>query len=191
MNILVLLNNVLFRSDTTPKVLAQAGFALLRVVAGLAMIHNGLDKLDDIEGFAEAYVQVIGLPFPIFFSYVAALTELLAAPLLALGLFSRAAALGLTSTMLVAMYHHILVGGFNIAYLELSMIYASIFAFFTINGGGLFAVDTLIAGLLHKLTGTTPAPAPAAPAPSAIAEEQKLEPVGAGKDRSTWGSYLR
>ncbi|NJK35313.1 MAG: DoxX family protein [Oscillatoriales cyanobacterium SM2_2_1] len=191
MNILALVNNVLFRSDNTPKVLAQAGFTLLRVVAGLAMIHNGLDKLEDIEGFAEAYVQVIGLPFPIFFSYVAALTELLGAPLLMLGLFTRPAALGLTSTMLVAMYHHILVGGFNIAYLELSMIYASVFAFYAINGGGLFSVDTLISGLVHKLAGTTPVAQDAIVAAPIQQDEQTLEPVGAAKERATWGSYLR
>lgn len=35
------------------------------------MVHNGWDKLSDIESFAQAYVEYIGLPFPIFLSYVA------------------------------------------------------------------------------------------------------------------------
>ncbi len=112
------------------------------------MIHNGLDKLSNIESFAQAYVQVIGLPFPIFFSYVAAFTELIGAPLLALGLLTRPAALGLFSTMCVAMYHHILVAGFSIPYLELSAIYAVCFLFFAINGGGLFSTDALIVSWL-------------------------------------------
>jgi len=114
------------------------------------MIHNGLDKLGNIESFAEAYVSYIGLPFPIFFSYVAAFTELIGAPLVAIGLFTRPAALGLFSTMLVAMYHHILVAGFSVAYLELSAIYAVCFLFFLINGAGLFSTDALILNLLDN-----------------------------------------
>lgn len=44
----------------------------------------------------------------------------------------------------VAMYHHILVAGFNIPYLELSAVYAACFLFFTINGGGAFSIDALL-----------------------------------------------
>ncbi|MEN9203264.1 MAG: DoxX family protein [Thermostichus sp. DG_1_6_bins_120] len=139
----VLLASVLRRDSVTLR-WSQLGWAVLRVVAGLFMIHNGLDKLADIEGFAVAYVEVIGLPFPIFFSYVAALTELIAAPMVALGLFTRVAALGLFSTMAVAMFHHIKVAGFSIPYLELSAIYAAIFLAFTINGGGVFSLDQLL-----------------------------------------------
>lgn len=124
---------------------SQTAWAVLRIVAGTVMIHNGLDKLNNIESFAQAYVAVIGLPFPIFFSYVAAFTELLGAPLLIAGLLTRPAALGLFGTMVVAMYHHIKVAGFSIPYLELSALYAACFLFFTVNGGGLFALDTWIA----------------------------------------------
>ncbi|MEL7475458.1 MAG: DoxX family protein, partial [Cyanobacteria bacterium J06555_12] len=41
----------------------QVAWTVFRVVLGIMMIHNGFDKLADIEGFAVAYVQVIGLPF--------------------------------------------------------------------------------------------------------------------------------
>lgn len=136
------------RSNFSANYPSQIAWTILRVVAGTVMIHNGLDKLGDIESFAMAYVQVIGLPFPIFFSYVAGLTELIAAPLLILGLFTRPAALGLFSTMLVAMYHHIKVAGLSIPYLELSALYSVVFLFFTINGPGLFAVDTWLASWL-------------------------------------------
>jgi len=139
----VLLVSVL-RHDSVPPRWSQLGWTVLRVVAGLFMIHNGLDKLADIEGFAAAYVEVIGLPFPIFFSYVAAYTELIAAPLVALGLFTRPAALSLVATMAVAMFHHIKVAGFSIPYLELSAIYAAIFLAFAVNGGGWFSLDQLL-----------------------------------------------
>jgi putative oxidoreductase len=137
----------LLQPSFAPSYLSQFGWATLRIVAGFVMIHNGLDKLADIPGFADAYVRVIGLPFPIFFSYCAAYTELIAAPLLALGLLTRPAAAGLFGTMSVAMYHHVLVAGFSIPYLELSMLYAACFLFFAINGAGLFSMDSLLLGL--------------------------------------------
>ena len=129
---------------------SQTTWAILRAVVGLMMIHNGLDKLGNIESFAEAYVAYIGLPFPIFFSYVAAFTELIGAPLVIVGLLTRPAALGLFATMCVAMYHHILVAGLSIPYLELSAIYASCFLFFLINGAGLFSSDALIVNWLNS-----------------------------------------
>lgn len=141
---------LLLGSDSAPVSLTQASLLLLRVVLGTAMIHNGLDKLADIPGFAEAYVEAIGLPFPIFFAYLAALTETIASPLLILGLLTRPAALGLFSTMVVANYHHILIGGFSIPSIELSSIYAVCFAFFTVYGGGKYAIDTLITNALSK-----------------------------------------
>lgn len=131
---------------------SQAAWTVLRLVAGLVMIHNGLDKLSNIESFAQAYVSVIGLPFPIFFSYVAAYTELIGAPLLALGLLTRPAALGLFSTMLVAIYHHISVAGLSIPYLELSMLYAAVFLNFLVNGAGQFSFDAIAANQLGALT---------------------------------------
>lgn len=144
--------SAVFRPSFSPNYLSQAAWTVLRVVAGIVMIHNGMDKLSNIESFAQAYVSVIGLPFPIFFSYLAAFTELIGAPLLALGLFARPAAAGLFSTMLVAMYHHVLVAGFSIPYLELSALYAACFLFFLVNGAGLFSVDALIAGWLTAAT---------------------------------------
>ncbi|RMF24626.1 MAG: DoxX family protein [Cyanobacteria bacterium J083] len=140
----------IFRPNINPNFWNQTTWAILRVVIGIMMIHNGWDKLSNIESFAQAYVAYIGLPFPIFFSYVAALTELIGAPLVAIGFLTRPAALGLFATMCVAMYHHILVAGFNVAYLELSAIYAVCFLFFLVNGAGLFSTDALIVNWLDS-----------------------------------------
>ncbi|HEY9622319.1 MAG TPA: DoxX family protein [Crinalium sp.] len=141
------------RPNLAPNYPSQIAWTILRVVAGVVMIHNGIDKLSNIESFAEAYVKVIGLPFPIFFSYLAGYTEVLGAPLLALGLLTRPAAAGLFSTMLVAMYHHVLVAGFSIPYLELSALYAACFLFYLVNGAGLFSLDALISGWLNAFFG--------------------------------------
>ncbi len=138
----------LFQPNVNANVWSQATLAIARVVIGIMMVHNGQDKLADIENFARAYVEYLGLPFPIFLSYIAAYTELIGAPLVAIGLFTRPAALGLFGTMAVAMYHHISVAGLSLPYLELSAIYAACFLYFTINGAGLFSADALIANLL-------------------------------------------
>lgn len=158
----------LLQTRFIPSYFSQAGWTVLRVVAGLVMIHNGLDKLADIESFSAAYVEVIGLPFPIFFSYVAAFTELIGAPLLALGFLTRPAALGLFSTMVVAMYHHVLVAGFSIPYLELSMLYGAVFLFFALNGAGLFSVDSLLAGKLNLILAPSRSESVVAPEPVAL-----------------------
>ncbi len=138
----------IFKPSISSGFWTQTTWAILRTVAGIMMIHNGLDKLGDIESFSHAYVEVIGLPFPIVFSYLAAFTELLGAPLLAIGLLTRPAALGLFGTMCVAIYHHILVAGLNLPYLELSAVYAACFLLFAVNGAGLFSTDALIVNWL-------------------------------------------
>lgn len=134
----------LFKPSIQLNLSTQTSLAVVRVVVGIMMVHNGLDKLADIEGFAAAYVAYLGLPFPVFLSYIAAFTELIGAPLVAFGLLTRPASLGLFSTMCVAMYHHVKVAGLSLPYLELSAIYASIFLFFAINGAGLFSIDGLL-----------------------------------------------
>ena len=138
----------ILKPNVNPNLWSQIAWAVLRAVVGIVIIHNGLDKLANIESFSQAYVEYIGLPFPIFFSYLAAFTETIGAPLVAIGLLTRPAALGLFGTMCVAMYHHILVAGLNLSYLELSAIYAACFLLFTINGAGLFSTDALIANWL-------------------------------------------
>lgn len=140
----------LFRPNVSANTLSQATLAILRVTLGVMMVHNGFDKLADIESFARAYVEYLGLPFPIFLSYVAAYTELIGAPLVAMGLFTRFAALGLFGTMCVAMYHHISVAGLSLPYLELSAVYAASFFYLLVNGAGLFSCDALIANLLDS-----------------------------------------
>lgn len=138
------------KTEGIPEIWQQVGWTVLRLVAGGVMIHNGLDKLEDIPGFASAYVEVIGLPFPIFFAYVAAYTELLGAPLVMLGLLTRGAALGLLGTMLVAIYHHVKVAGLSIPYLELSALYAAVFLNVLLRGGGTFSLDQGIAAWLQR-----------------------------------------
>jgi putative oxidoreductase len=129
---------------------ASVALTALRVIVGIFMIHNGLDKLEDMPSFIEAYVVPLGFPFPTFFGYAAALTELVAAPLLAVGLMTRFAAFGLFSTMAVAVYHHILTAGLMIPVIELSGLYGVTFLAFTVTGAGPYSLDAVLAGQLDR-----------------------------------------
>lgn len=136
--------SVLLQSTAIQPIGLQIAWATLRIFAGLLMVHNGLDKLKDVQGFAENVVAFIGLPYPVFFTYCAAYTEIVGAILLALGLLTRLNAAALLMTMLVAIFFHLKGDGFKIPPLETASLYALCYLFFMINGGGAFSVDALL-----------------------------------------------
>ena len=148
-NILV---RILFQSMTDENLWLQIFWLLIRVSAGGLMIHNGLDKLADVQGFADNVVTYIGLPYPVFFTYCAAYTEIVGAILLALGFLTRPSAAALLGTMLVAIFFHIKGNGLKVTPLETAALYASFYLFFLVNGPGKFAIDTW---LWQKLAPTT------------------------------------
>lgn len=128
----------------------QAVWTIVRVAVGLFMIHNGFSKLADVQGFANGVVSFIGLPYPVFFTYCAAYAEIVSSILLALGLFTRLNASILLFTMLIAVFFHLKKDGWHIPPLETASLYAMWFGFFLVNGGGLFSLDTAIAGWLRQ-----------------------------------------
>ncbi len=137
---------LLFGSSQDSNLFFQLGWLLLRVIAGVMMIHNGVGKLSDVEGFASYVVsQTMGLPFPTFLTYCAAYTEIIGSVLLIVGLLTRPAAVSLVFTMLMAVYFHICEDGFVIASFETAALYAGMYLFCAFNGGGLFSIDSLIA----------------------------------------------
>ncbi|MEM8637253.1 MAG: DoxX family protein [Cyanobacteria bacterium P01_G01_bin.54] len=135
----------LFASSSSEDTLFQALWLLARLVAGGLMIHNGLDKLADIQGFAENVVTFIGLPYPVFFTYCAAYVEVGCAALIILGLLTRLNALLLLGTMGVAIFFHLKANGLVIPPLETASLYATLYAFLLINGSGRLSLDALIA----------------------------------------------
>jgi len=128
---------------------AELAIFVLRVGVSVMMLHHGLEKFQDPEGFAEF---VVGKYFgflpgnPIIWTYAAAATQIICPLGLAIGLFARISALGLMSTMLFAIPFHLLdtgLEGFPFAVVEnhnyafeLSAIYAAIFFYFLCAGPG-------------------------------------------------------
>lgn len=115
----------------------------LRVFTGLAMaLGHGMGKLPPSEGLISG-VTAMGFPLPIAFAWLAALSEFAGGLFLAIGLFTRPAALAVTFTMGVAafMAH----GADPFSRKELALLYFFVGLMFVFRGASRFSVDRLLA----------------------------------------------
>ena len=140
-------------SEGEVNILGELSIFVLRVVFSLFMIHHGLEKLQDPQGFAEFVVGKY-FPFlpgdPVIWTFAAAITQLVCPLGLALGVFARISALGILNTMIFAVYFHLVdtgLEGFPFAVVEghnyifeLSAIYAAISLYFVCAGPGRLAI---------------------------------------------------
>ncbi len=115
---------------------------LLRVFIGLSlMLVHGSGKIPVSEGFVE-HIGSLGFPIPIFFAWAAALSEYVGALLLAIGLFTRPAALMVGATMFVAAFvNH---GDDPFAVAEKAYLYFAIALLFAVLGSGKYGIDSII-----------------------------------------------
>ncbi len=134
----------MLRTLLTRPFLADFGLLVLRVFTGSLLIHHGYEKLANIDNFADAFVRPLHLPFPITLSYLAAFSEIAGSWLLITGFLTRFGALAILGTISVAIYHAIVINGFNIYLLELLGLYFASAAAVLAVGPGRFAVDELI-----------------------------------------------
>ena len=128
------------------------GLLALRICVGVFLIHHGYEKLENIENFADAFVRPLHLPFPIFLSYIAAISEIVGSWLLIVGILTRFGALSIFGTISIAIYHAVLTSGFNIYLLELLALYWGGALCIVLCGPGKFSMDYLI---LNKLISST------------------------------------
>ncbi len=136
-------------SDGEVNILGELSVFVLRIGFSLFMIHHGLEKLQDPQGFSDFVVAKYFsfLPGdPIIWTFAAGITQIVCPIGLAVGLFARVSAFGLLNTMLFAIYFHLtdtglegfpfaVVDAHNYAF-ELSAIYAAISLFFVCAGPG-------------------------------------------------------
>ena len=140
-------------TNSEVNILGELSIFILRIGFSVLMIHHGLEKLQDPQGFGEFVVGKY-FPFlpgdPVLWTYGAAITQLVCPLGLALGIFARLSSLGLFSTMAFAVYFHLLdtglegfplavVEGHNYAF-ELSFIYGYISLYFLCAGPGRLAL---------------------------------------------------
>tara|TARA_Y100001968_G_C19247875_1_gene662850 strand:+ start:137 stop:688 length:552 start_codon:yes stop_codon:yes gene_type:complete len=130
-------------------ILGELAIFTLRVGFSLFMVHHGLEKINEPEGFAEF---VVGKYFaflpgdPIVWTYAAGITQIICPLGLATGILARISALGILGTMVFACYFHFIdtgLEGFPFAVVEahnyafeLSAIYAAISFYFLCAGPG-------------------------------------------------------
>ena len=122
----------------------NVGLLILRIAIGTMLIHHGYEKTADIENFADAFVRPLHLPFPIFFSYIAAFSEIVGSWMIICGLGTRLGALAILGTISFAIYHALVTSGFNIYLLELLVLYWGGTACIVLSGPGNFSIDHLI-----------------------------------------------
>ena len=82
---------------------------IARLLVALLMLHHGLEKLADVDGFTTFIIDKYFSYLPFAHSYwtcLAAYTQIIGSFFLAIGTFTRLSLLGLSSTMLFALLFH-------------------------------------------------------------------------------------
>jgi len=129
-----------FMAEVERTDIAKAG---LRLFAGLSMaIAHGTSKIPIEDGFLRMVVRM-GAPFPEVSAWIAVYSELLGGILLALGFFTRSAAVAIMATLAVAIlvYH----AGHEYGHKELALLHFAVAAFFLISGPGRLSMDSFFA----------------------------------------------
>lgn len=117
---------------------------LIRLTAGILFsLNHGAVKVfgpGKMEGFIQTTAS-LGFPFPKFFAWTGALTELIGGALFAVGLLTRPVAALAGFMMLVALYRH---SADPLPRMELALVYLSIFVAGVLLGGGRYSLDRVL-----------------------------------------------
>lgn len=124
------------------------GLLVGRVMFGLIMaFSHGMGKVPPPQGLIDG-VTAMGLPLPGFMAWSAGLAEFAGGLLIAVGLFTRPAALLWIVTMLVAAF--VAHGADPFQKKELALLYLSFAVVVLALGGGKFSLDHLLSRKLSK-----------------------------------------
>jgi putative oxidoreductase len=128
---------------------ADAGLLILRLFAGLALaLAHGIGKLPPGEGFIGMIGQT--LPAPALFAWLAGIAETFGGFLLAIGLFTRPAALlvalNMTGAVVVAHLDDPFLG------MEKALLFLVIAVAFLLTGPGRYSIDAIIRGRQDRRT---------------------------------------
>jgi putative oxidoreductase len=138
--------------------LAPVAEALLRVIVGFALVPHGLRmtfglfsgtglKVDSLKALA-AQLDRTGYRPGWLWAPAISVTELVFGPLLALGLFTRPAAVPTFIFLAVSNVERWRVGGYfwNTLGLEYTLMWAVAAFYFVVHGGGLYSLDHFLIG---------------------------------------------
>lgn len=125
------------------------GLVFLRVLMGLGIANHGVPKVfgGKIDGFAEGVAQM-GFPFPVFFAWSAALSELLGGLLIMFGFGTRVAAFFVAVTMAVAAFVRHAPDPLRVK--ELALAYLVVALALALMGPGKYSLDEHICKRIQK-----------------------------------------
>jgi len=137
----------------------EIGITAMRLGTCALMVHHGLDKIQNVDGFsANVVAKFFGfLPGPPqFWTLSAAATQIAGAGLLSIGFLSRPVAASMSATMITAVIFHLLNTGVEAFPLgvpkahsynfELAAMYVFVLGYFTVAGAGKYSVDEQLLG---------------------------------------------
>lgn len=113
-------------------------YAALRIVAGFLFFWHGLDKVFGVFGLNQGE--------PAYIAYTAGTIELIAGPLILLGLFTRVAAF-LSSGLMACAYWIALAPANILPYLnhgDTAILYCFVFLYIAAKGSGIWSIDALL-----------------------------------------------
>lgn len=123
--------------------LTEYTFLSVRILTGLIMLFShGLGKMMNFSNIAPNFPDPFGFLGSTLSLVLVVGSEVFGSILLALGLFTRWSSFSLLFTMLVAAFIVHLSDPFESK--ELAILYALIFLFFTIKGGGKYSLDHIL-----------------------------------------------
>lgn len=132
---------LLFGGAAVGTPLANLGLLILRVYTGLILAsQHGIYKIPPSDKFVQG-VNEIGFPIPGLFAWAAGCAEFLGGILLAIGLFTRPAALFILITMLTAVFGRHALDPFSDK--ELALSYGFIALCFLLLGSGRYGIDDM------------------------------------------------
>lgn len=129
--------------------LEEPTYALMRLTAGAFLVPHGLWKLFGITGSREemlAFFSAIGLEPAFAIMIMVGLIEVVGGALIAVGLFTRPAALAATvTTATAALYFHLPLGFYvDSGGVEFAALWAIVLLYIAIRGGGAISLDRAI-----------------------------------------------
>ena len=138
--------------------LAPWAEALLRFAVGAAMVPHGMrmclgyfpgtgGPINTVQGVAALYDRK-GFRPGWFWAYGTVLTQFVAGPCVALGLFTRPMALPLFVLLALSAYDHAKYDGYfwNRSGIEYPLMWAVAVLYFLVHGGGIISLDRLLLG---------------------------------------------
>jgi putative oxidoreductase len=118
---------------------------LIRIYAGLALVLHGYPKLFGATVANAAFFETAGFRPSLFWTIVVGITEVGGGLCLALGLFTRLAALPILIFLLTAVVYHSRFGFYwNARGFEYPLFWAIVVLHFFIRGGGAWSLDAYL-----------------------------------------------